>query len=319
MQFGMKQIDAIIEKIYKFELPYKNTIIVGENSSGKSLLMKKFVERNGLNKKIYFIDAVNRGFDITKISSLNKKPEYLLTILKTRMNDEFFNLKDSFNCYGTLTERSEIIYKCYEDEVQKLFYELTGDNFKVIENNSFGEVDFGNCKGMLSSGYQAIIRILLELLYYQEMSIIKYNIKEAWVLIDELDEFLSPKYCSRIINFLTDKFSWARWIVTTHSSDLVVSAKDANLILINDGDCEVLDINDYEAVSEVQMLFYKLFGLKYDFKSEKQNDMDALLRMMLNNKINNAWKEDDNIKLNQINDKLLSASQKLILKQIREW
>ena len=107
--------------------------------------------------------------------------------------------------------------------------------------------------------------------------------------------------------------------MTTHSSDLVVSAKDANLILINDGDCEVLDINDYEAVSEVQMLFYKLFGLKYDFKSEKQNDMDALLRMMLNNKINNAWKEDDNIKLNQINDKLLSASQKLILKQIREW
>lgn len=81
----------------------------------------------------------------------------------------------------------------------------------------------------------------------------------------------------------------------------------------------MLDINDYEAVSEVQMLFYKLFGLKYHFKSEKQNDMDALLRMMLNNKINNAWKEDDNIELNKINDKLLSASQKLILKQIKEW
>ena len=40
---------------------------------------------------------------------------------------------------------------------------------------------------------------------------------------------------------------------------------------------------------------------------------------MLNNKINNAWKEDDNIELNKINDKLLSASQKLILKQIKEW
>ena len=92
-----------------------------------------------------------------------------------------------------------MIYNSYKDEVQELFCELTGDRFEITENSFFGEVDFGNRKGLLSSGYQAIIRILLELLYYQEMSVMKYNIKEAWVLIDELDEFLSPKYCSKII------------------------------------------------------------------------------------------------------------------------
>lgn len=319
MQFGMEQIDIIVEKIDKGELPYKNTIIVGDNSSGKSYLMKRLLEKNGCDNKIYFIDAVNRGFDVSKISNTDKKPEYKLKILETRMDDRYFNLVDSFNYLGTLTERVEMIYNSYKDEVQELFCELTGDRFEITENSFFGEVDFGNRKGLLSSGYQAIIRILLELLYYQEMSVMKYNIKEAWVLIDELDEFLSPKYCSKIIEFLKEKFLWAKWVLTTHSSDLVVSAKDANLILIKDGNCEVHDINDYETVSEIQLLFHRLFDLKYDSTSDKQRDMDVLLRSLLNNRINNAWKKTDEVKLNQINDCMLSASQKLILKQIKEW
>ena len=43
MQFGTEQIDIIVEKIDKGELPYNNTIIVGDNSSGKSYLMKRFL------------------------------------------------------------------------------------------------------------------------------------------------------------------------------------------------------------------------------------------------------------------------------------
>lgn len=49
----------------------------------------------------------------------------------------------------------------------------------MIYDNPIGEVDFGNGQGLLSSGYQAIIRILLELLYYQEMEIEKNSLHSA--------------------------------------------------------------------------------------------------------------------------------------------
>ena len=87
-------------------------------------------------------------------------------------------------------------------EVQDLFFELTNDRFKIDYDAPIGEVDFGNGKGLLSSGYQAIIRILLELLYYQDMEIKVNALQNAWVVIDELDEYLSPRYSAAILRFL---------------------------------------------------------------------------------------------------------------------
>ena len=42
MKFGLEMINHIIDKIYKEELPYTDSIIIGENSSGKTLLLKLF-------------------------------------------------------------------------------------------------------------------------------------------------------------------------------------------------------------------------------------------------------------------------------------
>ena len=49
-------------------------MIIGDNSSGKTLLLKFFIEQAKKEENIYFIDAVNRGFDVKKISSAGKKP-----------------------------------------------------------------------------------------------------------------------------------------------------------------------------------------------------------------------------------------------------
>lgn len=136
-------------------------------------MLKLFIEQTKDNAAIYFIDTVNRGFDVNKISKIEKKLEYKKTILGTRLQEKYFNLEDSFNCFGTFTERMEMIYHLYEKEVQNLFCEITNNRFKVLYGEPLGEVDFGNGRGLLSSGYQAIIRILLELLYYQDMEINK--------------------------------------------------------------------------------------------------------------------------------------------------
>ena len=315
MKFGLEMINHIIDKISNEELPYTDNIIIGENSSGKTLLLKLFIEKIKDDRAVYFIDAVNRGFDVKKVSKTNKSPKYKKTILDTRLQDENFNLVDSFNCFGTLTERIEIIYQLYEKEVQDLFCELTNDRFKIDYDAPLGEVNFGNGKGLLSSGYQAIVRILLELLYYQDMEIETKALQYAWIVIDELDEYLSPRYSAAILKFLKKTFPWARWIVTTHSCDLVASSNDSNIIILDNGSYEVADSNDYTSISEVQIIFDRIFGNNEAFESEIENT----LRRLLNNKISGAWGKKDEECLEQIGNGKLTASQQIILHQIREW
>lgn len=315
MKFGQEMMNHIIEKIAEEKLPYSDSVVIGDNSSGKTLLLKLFIEKVQNNKAIYFIDAVNRGFDVKKISKAVKKPEYKKTILKTRLQEGYFNLVDSFNCFGTLTERIEIIYQLYEEEVQELFYELTNNRFRVLSDNPLGEVDFGNEKGLLSSGYQAMIRILLELLYYQDMEIDKKELQSAWVIIDELDEYLSPRYSAVMLEFLKKKFPWGKWMVTTHSCDLVAYTRDSNLVILENGSCEVIDINDYSSVSEVQIVFERVFGRR----TGSELDIENVLRRLFNNKINQVWGEKDEACFEQLEKQKLTASQQIIVRQIREW
>lgn len=315
MKFGLVGMNNIIEKIVAGELSYKDNIIIGDNSSGKTLLIKLFIERAINHYPVYFIDAVNRGFDVKKVSKADKKIKYNEKILKTRLEEKYFNLEDSFNCLGTSTERVEMFYQLYEKEVQNLFYELTGDKFSIIYGEPLGMVDFGNGTGLLSSGYQAIIRILFELIYYQDTEIEKNHREYSWVVIDELDEFLSPKYSARIFEFLKKKFPWGRWLITTHSCDLVAYAMDANMIILEDCNCEVIDINDYQSLSEVQIIFDRVF--KKPVQGESQPE--TILRRLLNNKINRAWGKEDEICLDQLSRQKLTASQQMILRQIKEW
>ena len=140
-------------------------------------------------------------------------------------------------------------------------------------------------------------------------------VQYAWVIIDELDEYLSPGYSSAILKFLKKTFPWARWIVTTHSCDLVAASNDSNLIILDNGSYEVVDINDYTSISEVQIIFERVFKNHGISESGTEN----ILRRLLNNKINGAWGEKDEECLEQIESRKLTASQQIIVHQIREW
>lgn len=315
MKFGRGSIREIVDIIKTAKLPHSDTVIIGDNSSGKSLLLNKIIESQEKEKNLYFIDAVNRGFDVKKVYDTDVRPKYQNTIVETRISREYFNLKDSFNCYGTLTERVEEIYYPYKDEVQGLFKELTGDSFDIIIGDALGEVQFEGAKGLLSSGYQAITRILLELIYYKVQCLEQNKMDKGTVIIDEIDQFLSPGYAFKIMPFLKMHFSKFDFIVTTHSSDLISGTHDANLIVLDSDKYEVLDINDYESVSEVQLVFGRVFGEHIS----KLNDIEVDLRRLFNNKINNAWSKSDQLQLENIKKEKLTASQLVIYKQIEEW
>ena len=134
-------------------------------------------------------------------------------------------------------------------------------------------------------------------------------------MIDELDEFLSPHYSAQILGFLRDKFPEMEFVVTTHSIDLVVAAKNANLILFDQNGYEVLDANDYLTYSEVQMIFSRIFGGRDD----DLPDAEKTLRRLLNNKMNRAWSEMDEKMMEQLKRGQLTPSQQLIYRQILEW
>nr|WP_289064345.1 hypothetical protein [uncultured Anaerostipes sp.] len=315
MKFGMDALVSISEKLLNRGLKYGDSVIIGENSCGKSLLLRLLVQKAGKTDSIYFLDAVNRGFDVGKVVRETKKPAYKRTIIDTRIQDDFFNLKDSFNCFGTMTERIEQIYYPYEEKLQDLFEKLTDERFRLIPGDVFGEVEFKEGRGLLSSGYQAIVRILLELLYYQDKCVEEKGIERAVVIIDELDEFLSPGYAYKIFPFLKEQFPQMDFIVTTHSGDLVAGAQNANLIVLDEKGYEVMDINDCQSISEVQIIFDRVFGGHMPQASETEN----ILRRLFNNKINQAWTEGDQRQLEELKRENLTASQQLIYKQILEW
>ena len=315
MKFGMDALVSISEKLLNRGLKYGDSVIIGENSCGKSLLLRLLVQKAGKTDSIYFLDAVNRGFDVGKVVRETKKPAYKRTIIDTRIQDDFFNLKDSFNCFGTMTERIEQIYYPYEEKLQDLFEKLTDERFRLIPGDVFGEVEFKEGRGLLSSGYQAIVRILLELLYYQDKCVEEKGIERAVVIIDELDEFLSPGYAYKIFPFLKEQYPQMDFIVTTHSGDLVAGAQNANLIVLDEKGYEVMDINDCQSISEVQIIFDRVFGGHMPQASETEN----ILRRLFNNKINQAWTEGDQRQLEELKRENLTASQQLIYKQILEW
>ena len=315
MKFGMDALVSISEKLLNRGLKYGDSVIIGENSCGKSLLLRLLVQKAGKTDSIYFLDAVNRGFDVGKVVRETKKPAYKRTIIDTRIQDDFFNLKDSFNCFGTMTERIVQIYYPYEEKLQDLFEKLTDERFRLIPGDVFGEVEFKEGRGLLSSGYQAIVRILLELLYYQDKCVEEKGIERAVVIIDELDEFLSPGYAYKIFPFLKEQFPQMDFIVTTHSGDLVAGAQNANLIVLDEKGYEVMDINDCQSISEVQIIFDRVFGGHMPQASETEN----ILRRLFNNKINQAWTEGDQRQLEELKRENLTASQQLIYKQILEW
>ena len=315
MKFGMDALVSISEKLLNRGLKYGDSVIIGEKTCVKSQLLRLQVQKAGKTDSIYFLDAVNRGFDVGKVVKETKKPAYKRTIIDTRIQDDFFNLKDSFNCFGTMTERIEQIYYPYEEKLQDLFEKLTDERFRLIPGDVFGEVEFKEGRGLLSSGYQAIVRILLELLYFQDKCVEEKGIERAVVIIDELDEFLSPGYAYKIFPFLKEQFPQMDFIVTTHSGDLVAGAQNANLIVLDEKGYEVMDINDCQSISEVQIIFDRVFGGHMPQASETEN----ILRRLFNNKINQAWTEGDQRQLEELKRENLTASQQLIYKQILEW
>ena len=213
----------------------------------------------------------------------------------------------------------EEVYLNFEEELKILIRDFLDINFDItIEDNSIlGKkpkllIDKNTEK--LSSGYQAIIRIFLELLYFKN----SYNNinKNPIVVIDEINEFLSTKNEKKILPFLMKKFNNMNFIITTHSADVIASSIDFNIIVLKGNSYECLDGNDFSTVTDAREIFEKIYKLS---DNNMANDIEFELRNLLNFKISGTWTEKEETKLNKIEKEKLTNSQLLILNEIKSW
>ena len=59
MTFGVTMIMQVVQEIISKELRYEDSIVIGDNSSGKSELLRRLVLELIKTEEVYFIDAVN--------------------------------------------------------------------------------------------------------------------------------------------------------------------------------------------------------------------------------------------------------------------
>ncbi|MGL5964831.1 MAG: hypothetical protein ACRCZ9_07080 [Fusobacteriaceae bacterium] len=290
----------------------KDIVIIGDNSSGKSKLIKEYIkDGNKKNQNIYYIDSVNRAFNYGNINEIYDYDGIpLQDILEGRIGDNNYNLRDSFGLTNI-----EQYYKVLKFDFLKIIKEFLNLEIDIkLERIGIGRERVIKVNGerydTLSSGYQAIFRIFLELLYVE-----KFFPEVDTIIIDEINEFLSTGNECKILPFLKKRFSKYKYIVTTHSADLVSSVENGALFIIKEGNYEILDCNDFVSTDDVRIIFKKLFLIK----DEEDNRTNSILRKLLNKKIMEDWSDFDEKELEEIGITKLSNSQKLLLKEIKEW
>ena len=286
----------------------KDIIIIGDNSVGKSDILKKIIEEK---ENYYYIDSHNRNFNYKNIGTIVIEKISCLDILKRRKQEDVYNLMDSF-----ATSNIEQYYERYKTRLSDLINRFFGITLELtISNiNNIGSKMELKINGVvfenLSTGYQAIIRIFLEVIYSTEE-----NTSEV-IIIDELNEFLSIKNEIEILPFLKREFPTQRFIITTHSIDVVSSAENSNIIVMKRDGYEILESIDYTTITDIRNIFSNLYSME-EKKIEKNNE--NLLRELYNLKLSNRWESKHDKKIEKIDEKKLTNIEKILLKNIKEW
>ena len=302
-------VKEVKELLSSQKLPYKDTIIIGDNSSGKSDILLQYIKDNSA-EDIFFIDAVNRYFDVSQVSEvISDEIEFSPEIKMNRLAEDKFNLEDSFY-YKGVPRAVEDFYIAYQEPLQEMMNQFLNISFKVRKGITGWCAYSNDTEIKMSSGYQALLRIFLELTYYTSTA------GGGIVIIDEIDEYLSVNNCRNIFGFLRERFSNLNFLVTTHSADLIAAAKCANLIALQKDEFEILDAGDFESISQVYNIFKKSFS---DQPVTEKQAMDEKLRRLLNNKVAGVWSKKEEEQLEVLEKSDLTKAQKVLLRQIKEW
>lgn len=289
-------------------------IIIGDNSRGKSELLKSVITSKGIGT--YFIDSVNRGFDLSNVNLTDQEIRHNLTvkeIVEQRIDSSNHNLNDSLG----LNEHIERIFPLFSRRLYVMLSEFLNTTFEIRKGNLESGIYLGNVAVAddkeieLSSGYQAIFRLFAEIILCCEC----LN-GVTCVVIDEIDEFLSPRHSARVLEFLKEQYEQVTFIVSTHSPDLIANTNDCNVLVIEEGNYGVLESNDFNSLTSVNTLFNDIYS---NSVKTLNTVVDEVLQRLFEHKIIDSWGANEESEFEKMIYSDLTPTQKVIYKQIREW
>jgi predicted ATP-binding protein involved in virulence len=248
-------------------LPVQWTVILGNNNTGKTTLLRCLADLE-VAKKYQLYHKVNVGIDSPAINQDNdsKIGELIIYGYGTSRRMGMSSLTESnhqedtaslFSDEVTLINAEEWLLQTdyaakngallAKSRLAKIKHVLTGGilpdvsdfRFTTTEKlNSFVEVqtDYGWIRfSELGYGYQTTIAWVVDLakrLFDRYPNSQNPLTESAIVLVDEIDLHLHPEWQRKIIEFLTHQFPNTQFIVTSHSPLVVQSANKINLVLL---------------------------------------------------------------------------------------
>ena len=135
-------------------------------------------------------------------------------------------------------------YETFKSIISTFMKEINElDEFpEVYYSPQFGELAYKDSReemaiSKLSAGYQSLLWMIMDLAY--RVCLLNPELHdrsqiEGIVLIDEVDMHLHPKWQWNIIKALSTTFENVQFIIATHSPIVISSAKDVNLILLDE-------------------------------------------------------------------------------------
>lgn len=142
------------------------------------------------------------------------------------------------------------------------------------------------------------------------------NQERALVIIDEIDEYLSPNNADKLFELIKKQFPEMDFIVTTHSPEVIAVASKCNVLIMHESNVEILDAGDFQNIDEVMAVFKGVFGRSQNCDS---NQYEEVLRQLFNNRIAGVWGENEQRSYAMINEAELTKAEKVLYRQIGAW
>lgn len=293
-------IDLIINAINnntKFLL-YDDMILIGENTSGKSNIIKGVIKGLKDDKQIYFIDSRNRIIP-TKGNIIDDEfSKFKIgSIIECRIKNDNFNKRDVFSdnsgeevILGELIKNNSKYIQLFKEVLNiEMTYEKSIDLVQDDVEQIY--IDKTNLRE-ISSGVQSKLRILMEVNFASEN-----NCKI--VFIDEFNNNLDYKASADFFIKLRQKYPNIRFIITSHDIYTLKGVSNADIVKIHKGFekiesniCEIFDINDLD---NLEMIDRKLFSgsTERNQKDKKDIILGNALKLILsgNNLDSNIYDE----------------------------
>lgn len=276
-------INSIYERIHtsKSKL-YSNYIIVGNNMSGKSQLIKSLIEKYIQEdpKSIYFIDSCNRTIAKDNPRGMFSEITSITEITTDRLKPNNFNKVDkispTYDNHLILNElfSNEEVYKNIIENYFKQSFKLDVSLISVIQDflSPFSNFEYkigATTYANLSNGYQAIIRLLVEIQYAVSQGV-------KIILIDEVVIYLDANNSRKFIDFLQNTFPDIHWIFTTHSPEVICASKNFNIIKLCENNYEIYDGNNF---TDLELTIQSLFDQDIIEEDELENELGNLVRL----------------------------------------